>query len=63
MRAMTSGQGRYSAMSVTAVDPWYAVVDATGQHLRPILLTASAAILRGIPIAPTVFWGPMAYTS
>ena len=27
----------------------------------PILLTASAAILGMIPIAPTVFWGPMAY--
>jgi multidrug efflux pump subunit AcrB len=29
--------------------------------LRPILLTAAAAILGMIPIAPTVFWGPMAY--
>ncbi len=28
---------------------------------RPILLTAAAAILGMIPIAPTVFWGPMAY--
>ena len=27
----------------------------------PILLTASAAILGMIPIAPTIFWGPMAY--
>jgi Cu/Ag efflux pump CusA len=25
------------------------------------LLTAAAAILGMIPIAPTVFWGPMAY--
>ena len=30
-------------------------------RFRPILLTASAAILGMIPIAPTVFWGPMAY--
>ena len=29
--------------------------------MRPILLTAAAAILGMIPIAPTVFWGPMAY--
>ena len=29
--------------------------------MRPILLTASAAILGMIPIAPTIFWGPMAY--
>ncbi|HEX6441564.1 MAG TPA: efflux RND transporter permease subunit, partial [Stellaceae bacterium] len=28
---------------------------------RPILLTAAAAILGMIPIAPTIFWGPMAY--
>jgi multidrug efflux pump len=34
---------------------------AAGHRLRPILLTAAAAILGMIPIAPTVFWGPMAY--
>ena len=41
--------------------PWDAVVDAATHRFRPILLTASAAILGMIPIAPTVFWGPMAY--
>lgn len=41
--------------------PWDAVIWATEHRLRPILLTASAAILGMIPIAPTVFWGPMAY--
>ncbi len=41
--------------------PWDAVVEATSHRFRPILLTASAAILGMIPIAPTVFWGPMAY--
>jgi multidrug efflux pump subunit AcrB len=30
-------------------------------RFRPVILTASAAILGMIPIAPTVFWGPMAY--
>lgn len=30
-------------------------------RFRPILLTAAAAILGMIPIAPTIFWGPMAY--
>ena len=30
-------------------------------RFRPILLTATAAILGMLPIAPTVFWGPMAY--
>jgi multidrug efflux pump len=41
--------------------PWNAVIVATQHRLRPILLTAAAAILGMIPIAPTVFWGPMAY--
>jgi multidrug efflux pump len=31
-------------------------------RFRPILLTAAAAILGMILIAPTVFWGPMAYS-
>jgi len=30
-------------------------------RLRPILLTAAAAILGLIPIAGSVFWGPMAF--
>jgi len=41
--------------------PWDAVVEAASHRFRPILLTASAAILGMIPIAPTIFWGPMAY--
>jgi multidrug efflux pump len=43
------------------LQPWNAVIMATEHRLRPILLTAAAAILGMIPIAPTVFWGPMAY--
>ena len=42
--------------------PWDAVVTAAIHRTRPILLTASAAALGMIPIAPTVFWGPMAYS-
>ncbi len=41
--------------------PWDAVIEATTHRFRPILLTAAAAILGMIPIAPTIFWGPMAY--
>jgi multidrug efflux pump subunit AcrB len=40
---------------------WQAVVDAVQHRLRPILLTASAAILGMIPIMGEVFWGPMAF--
>jgi multidrug efflux pump subunit AcrB len=41
--------------------PWDAVVEATTHRFRPILLTAAAAALGLIPIAPTVFWGPFSY--
>ena len=41
--------------------PWDAVVDATTHRLRPIVLTAAAASLGMIPIAPEIFWGAMAY--
>jgi len=41
--------------------PWDATVEATSHRFRPILLTAAHAILGMISIAPTVFWGPMAY--
>ncbi len=41
-------------------DQWTAVVLATQHRMRPILLTAAAASLGMIPIAPQVFWGPMA---
>jgi multidrug efflux pump len=37
-----------------------AIVDATMHRLRPILLTAAAAILGLIPIVREIFWGPMA---
>lgn len=42
------------------MDRWHAIVDAVVHRLRPILLTAAAAILGLIPIAGEVFWGPMA---
>jgi multidrug efflux pump subunit AcrB len=40
---------------------WDAVLEATEHRMRPILLTASAAILGMIPIMSDVFWGPMAF--
>ena len=43
------------------MDPWDAVVTAAIHRTRPILLTAAAATLGMVPIAPTVFWGPMAF--
>ena len=42
-------------------DIWDAVVEATLSRFRPIVLTAISTVLGLIPIAPTVFWGPMAF--
>ena len=38
-----------------------AVMDASSARFRPIMLTAISTVLGMIPIAPTVFWGPMAF--
>ncbi len=38
-----------------------AVMDASVSRFRPIMLTALSTVLGLIPIAPTVFWGPMAF--
>jgi multidrug efflux pump len=40
---------------------WDAVVEAATSRFRPIMLTAISTVLGMIPIAPTIFWGPMAY--
>ena len=40
--------------------PWNAVIDATVRRMRPIMLTAAAAILAMIPLSRSNFWGPMA---
>ena len=43
-------------------DPFKAIVEATVQRARPVLLTALAAILAFIPLTHSVFWGTLAYT-
>ncbi|MFO1026308.1 MAG: efflux RND transporter permease subunit [Acetobacteraceae bacterium] len=40
--------------------PSQAIVEATVRRTRPIVLTAAAAILALVPLAMSVFWGPMA---
>jgi multidrug efflux pump subunit AcrB len=44
------------------LDPFNAVVEATVQRARPVILTAMAAILAFIPLTHSVFWGTLAYT-
>jgi multidrug efflux pump subunit AcrB len=39
---------------------WDAIVGAAVRRLRPIVLTAAAAVLAMIPLSRSVFWGPMA---
>ncbi len=42
------------------VPAWNAIVEAAVRRLRPIALTAAAAVLAMIPLSRSVFWGPMA---
>lgn len=44
------------------LEPFHAVIEATVQRSRPVLLTAMAAILAFIPLTHSVFWGTLAYT-
>jgi multidrug efflux pump subunit AcrB len=50
-RDIAAGHGRHRA-----------IIDATVRRARPVLLTALAAILGMIPLAESIFWGPMAIT-
>ena len=42
------------------VPAWDAVVESAVRRLRPIVLTAAAAVLAMIPLSRSTFWGPMA---
>jgi multidrug efflux pump subunit AcrB len=53
--------GQIDAEREAGKDLITAVVDASSARFRPIMLTAISTVLGMIPIAPTVFWGPMAF--
>jgi multidrug efflux pump subunit AcrB len=53
--------GQIDAERAQGKSPWDAAVDASSSRFRPITLTAVSTVLGMIPIAPTVFWGPMAF--
>jgi hypothetical protein len=42
------------------IPAWEAIVESAVRRLRPIVLTAAAAVLAMIPLTRSVFWGPMA---
>lgn len=44
------------------LNPYHAVIEATVQRSRPVLLTALAAVLAFMPLTHSVFWGTLAYT-
>ena len=53
--------GQIESERAAGKDVWKAAVEAASARFRPIMLTAVSTVLGLIPIAPTVFWGPMAF--
>src|SRR5216110_3219928 len=54
--------GQIKTNQEEGLDSYRAVVEATVQRSRPVILTALAAVLAFIPLTFSVFWGSMAYT-
>ncbi len=54
--------GQIHSNEAEGLDSYHAVVEATVQRARPVLLTALAAVLAFIPLTSSVFWGSMACT-
>jgi multidrug efflux pump subunit AcrB len=54
--------GQIHANAQAGLSPYDAVVEATVQRARPVILTALAAMLAFIPLTHSVFWGTLAYT-
>ncbi|OSQ36016.1 efflux RND transporter permease subunit [Thalassospira mesophila] len=54
--------GQISDNKRAGMSPFDALVEATVQRARPVILTALAAVFAFIPLTHSVFWGSMAYT-
>ena len=54
--------GQIHENETAGLAPFDAVVEATVQRARPVILTALAAILAFMPLTQSVFWGTLAYT-
>jgi multidrug efflux pump subunit AcrB len=54
--------GQIKTNKEQGLDDFHAVVEATVQRSRPVVLTALAAVLAFIPLTFSVFWGSLAYT-
>ena len=53
--------GQIHSNQADGLDPYHAIIEATVQRSRPVILTALAAVLAFIPLTHSVFWGSMAY--
>jgi len=54
--------GQIKTNKEEGLDDFHAVVEATVQRSRPVVLTALPAVLAFIPLTFSVFWGSLAYT-
>ena len=54
--------GQIHQNEADGLDPHDAVVEATVQRARPVILTALAAVLAFIPLTFSIFWGSLAFT-
>lgn len=54
--------GQIHANEEEGMSPYHAVVEATVQRARPVILTALAAVFAFMPLTLSVFWGSLAYT-
>lgn len=54
--------GQIHANEHQGLGTYHAVVEATVQRARPVILTAMAAVLAFIPLTFSVFWGSLAFT-
>jgi len=54
--------GQIEENRAQGLSPFDAVVEATVQRSRPVILTALAAVLAFVPLTESVFWGAMAFT-
>ncbi len=54
--------GQIHTNRANGLDAYHAVVEATVQRARPVILTALAAVLAFISLTQSVFWSALAYT-
>ena len=48
-------------LEAEGLDTYHAIIEATVQRARPVILTALAAALAFIPLTHSSFWGALAY--